>query len=100
MWDSNTFQTYLESINEGHKWKDVIYPGMRQAIINVLQVAQDRVIDRKNTFELFGADFIIAYDFIPWLIEVNCSPTMERNTTVTKRLCKNVMEDTIKGKIC
>ena len=23
---------------------------------------------------------------------------MERNTTVTKRLCKEVMEDTIKGK--
>ena len=38
------------------------------------------------------------YSFIyVYQLEVNCSPTMERNTTVTKKLCKQVMEDTIKG---
>ena len=35
------------SIGEGDKWRKVIYPGMKQAIISVLQVSQDRVIDRK-----------------------------------------------------
>ena len=61
----------------------VIYPGMKQAIINVLLVAQDGIVDRKvntqnyhfnfklhkkNTFELYGADFMIAHDYNPWLV--------------------------------
>ncbi|XP_003383995.2 PREDICTED: tubulin monoglycylase TTLL3-like [Amphimedon queenslandica] len=96
MWDSNTFQSYLKSIGEGDKWRKVIYPGMKQAIISVLQVSQDRVIDRKNTFELYGADFMICANYKPWLIEINSSPTMEKSTAVTKKLCKQVMEDTIK----
>lgn len=96
MWDSDTFKTYLSEIGEGDKWVGEIYPGMRDAIIHVLQVSQDTIDDRKNTFELYGADFMITADFKPWLLEVNCSPTMERNTSVTKKLCKQVMEDTIK----
>lgn len=72
------------SIGEGDKWRKVIYPGMKQAIISVLQVSQDRVIDRKvlkfiivycfianitqNTFELYGADFMICADYKPWLV--------------------------------
>lgn len=36
-------------------------------------------------------------DYRPWLLEINSSPTLAQNTHVTKRLCQNVVEDTMKG---
>ncbi|KAL5515303.1 hypothetical protein EMCRGX_G000454 [Ephydatia muelleri] len=96
MWDSTTFQNYLNDRGEGDMWMSMVYPGMKQAIIHSLLVVQDEVEHRKNTFELFGADFMITEDFRPWLIEINCSPTMESSTMVTARMCREVLEDTVK----
>ena len=52
----------------------------------------------QSAFELYGADFMLGEDLSPWLIEINSSPSMCRNTRATVKLVDMVMEDTIKGK--
>ncbi|KAF3815154.1 hypothetical protein GH733_017430 [Mirounga leonina] len=96
MWTSTRFREYLRKRGRGAMWASVIYPAMKRAIANTMRVAQDHVEPRKNSFELYGADFILGRDFQPWLIEINSSPTMHASTPVTAQLCAQVQEDTIK----
>lgn len=55
---------------------------MIQAIINSMKSVQESIGQRKNTFELFGYDFMIDTKFNPWLIEINTSPSMECSTVI------------------
>jgi tubulin monoglycylase TTLL3/8 len=70
MWDCHTFQAYLKQIGKYEMWKERIYPGMQRAIIGTMLACQDNMDRRPNTFELYGADFMISEDFYPWLIEI------------------------------
>jgi tubulin monoglycylase TTLL3/8 len=98
MWTSSEFvENYLKRINCQNAWNDIIYPGMKNSIVCSMLSAQDIVEVRKNTFELYGADFMIDEELRPWLIEINCSPTMAHSTRVTERLCNDVLEDLCKG---
>lgn len=46
---------------------------------------------------MLGADFMLTEDYRPWLIEINSSPSMARNTRATALLVNRVLEDTVKG---
>ena len=48
---------------------------MSDIIIATLKSAQKSIEIRKNTFEIYGLDFIVDSDCKPWLIEINSSPT-------------------------
>lgn len=60
---------------------------------------QETMDKRQNSFELYGADFMLTEDFTPWLIEINSSPDLAPTTSVTARLCPQCLEDVIKGKL-
>ncbi|XP_066489745.1 protein monoglycylase TTLL8 [Tiliqua scincoides] len=96
MWTSSKFQEYLQKKGLSHVWHNIIYPSMKKILICTMRMAQDQIEPRRNSFELFGADFILGKDFKPWLIEINTSPTMYPSTPITSDLCAQVQEDTIK----
>lgn len=45
-----------------------------------LKSAEDMIQTRKNSFEMFGYDFMVDENLSPWLIEINCSPAMDYST--------------------
>lgn len=96
MWTSDQFKEWLEAEGDGDKWDSVIYPGMKEAVNLTCKAAQEKVWQRKGSFELFGADFIIDADFRPWLIEINTSPSLDKSTPATSDLVSNTLEDLLK----
>lgn len=59
MWSGDQFETYLSSQGRGGQWETVVVPEMKAALIHALQTTQDVIESRKNSFELYGADFML-----------------------------------------
>lgn len=97
MWDSDQFQNYLISIGETNTWRRKIYPGMMKSFIAALLSVQDEMKLTKNSFELYGCDYVITDDFVPYLIEINATPDLSHTTEVTRKICPAVLEDLVKG---
>ncbi|KAJ8726163.1 hypothetical protein PYW07_000861 [Mythimna separata] len=96
MWDCHTFKAYLRQIGKYELWEEKIYPGIKQCLIGAMLACQETMDKRQNSFELYGADFMLTEDFTPWLIEINSSPDLAPTTSVTARLCPQCLEDVIK----
>lgn len=97
MWDTATFCEWLEQRGATDAWKQRIYPGMQRALIGAMLASQDLMDRRSNTFELFGADFMLTEDYQPWLLEINASPDLAASTGVTSRMCPQCLDDLVKG---
>lgn len=74
---------------------------MEEIIISSLMCVVESIQHRKNSYELYGYDFMLAEGRDPerpevWLIEVNSSPACDYSTPVTTPLVKQMMEDTAK----
>lgn len=97
MWSQDQFIQHLhQQHNSQDSFVKKIQPMMKQAVMWSLMSVQDMIKGRKNSFELYGFDFLVDDNFKPWLLEVNSSPAMEYSTAVTERLVKMVLEDVVK----
>jgi len=70
---------------------------MSESIYAVLQAATDTSFYRDKTFQLFGADFLITDNFIPYLIEINSIPGLNPSTSVIANLVPMLLRDIVKG---
>lgn len=75
------FQEVLEMMT-GHRgyWKEELIPQLKTCIIQTLQAVEPNIVQRSESFEVYGFDFLIGEDLKPWLLEVNLSPACESRT--------------------
>ncbi|XP_019868067.1 tubulin glycylase 3B isoform X2 [Aethina tumida] len=97
MWTSQQFQDYLSNIGYPKAFKNSIYPAMKQCFTAAVLMLQNKM-DKKNlnSFELYGADYVVTEDFNAWLIEINSNPALFSSTPITRVMCPQVLEDVIK----
>lgn len=100
MWTSQQFQDYLSNIGYPKAFKNSIYPAMKQCFTAAVLMLQNKM-DKKNlnSFELYGADYVVTEDFNAWLIEINSNPALFSSTPITRVMCPQVLEDVIKGTV-
>jgi len=97
MWDSKAFAQFCRERTNGEDvFRTTTLPRMKEEILVVLRGATEFMLHRQNSFELYGADFMVDASFHPWLIEINSSPALGGTTSITKRLCRSVCEDAMK----
>ena len=70
MWHSEEFAEFLREKEGWDVWETRIKKKLRKIVIWSLQCAQDMVNHRKNSFELYGYDFMVDEDYNAWLIEI------------------------------
>ena len=97
MWDLKEFQNYLKSIDMCTVWADSIYPCMKKNFCASVIASTNDCDLQQNCFQLYGCDFMILDNFETVLLEINSCPDLSASTPITKRICADVMEDTIKG---
>lgn len=99
MWHVNTFALYLKETYKENIWEEKIFPRIKDIVVwSLLSVGN---LGRKNSFEVFGYDFMVDSQFKVWLIEVNSSPAMDYSTVIyiqpiTTQLVQQVLRDTMK----
>ena len=92
MWFSEELAVYLKQCGFGNVWEQKIIPAFRRILVETCLAGQDTADSRKNSFEIYGADFMLDERLNPWLIEINQGPTMSTSTTVSNELVNSLIE--------
>ncbi|XP_026686442.1 tubulin glycylase 3A-like isoform X3 [Diaphorina citri] len=98
MWDFKQLRDYFtKNMNLPRKW-DMIMKAMEESIVTIMRCAQSiNYIDlRKNSFQLFGADFLIHENYQPCLIEVNNGPGLSPTTSIIAKKTTELLTDMVK----
>lgn len=91
------YYSCFRTIGEKYVWDELIFPGMSESIYTVLQASMDASFYRPKSFHLFGADFVITQNYIPYLIEINSIPGLNPSTSIIANLVPTLLEDIVKG---
>ena len=71
-------------------------------IYNIIRITLNSVktklnfFGRKNSFEIFGYDFLIDSEFNPFLIEINTNPGFEESSPLIKMLVPRMIDDALR----
>jgi tubulin polyglutamylase TTLL5 len=80
-----------EGVDTKNMWKKVC-----DLCLKTLMVSEDSIPSQPNAFEVFGFDVIFDENLNAWLIEVNASPAMARETRLDEKIKEAMIHDTIK----
>ena len=77
--------------------KDII-PKIKNIIKFCFQSVKHKIngLNRNYTFEIFGFDFMIDYNFEPFLIEINMNPGLEESSPLIKMLIPRMLDDALR----
>ncbi|GMI14007.1 hypothetical protein TrVE_jg7440 [Triparma verrucosa] len=96
MWPASTFSDWIHSETGEDLWSTKILPRMKEIAKYSIMCAQDMVEHRKNSWELYGIDFMFDKEYEPWLIEINSSPACDYSTAVTESYVQRALPDILK----
>lgn len=96
------FQEVLEMITgKSNYWETELIPQLKSCILQTLQAVQSNMVQRPESFEVYGFDFLIGEDLKPWLLEVNLSPACESRTQwmsdMLERMASRLVELLLQG---
>lgn len=78
------------NINFDNIWNDI-----KKIILKSLMAVDDLIGFQPNCFEMYGYDILIDYKYKPWLIEINASPSMARETPMDVKVKTQLIQDII-----
>ena len=93
-WDLRSLKLYMiakygiEKVNES-------FEQIEDMIIRSLQSIEKKMIHDKHCFELYGYDVLFDSELRPWMIEVNCSPSLTATTPNDYKLKIDLVDDTL-----
>ena len=87
------FQDFVNFIGE-NEWKN-IHEKIKNAIICSFYAVHHNIMQRENSHELFGYDFMVDEDKNVYLIEVNASPNLDYKTNIMKEAVEKMVKDLI-----
>ena len=97
MLDFNDFSSYMRFRTGDEDYiRDRLHPKLKDIVRNSLSCASDTVDHRKNSWELYGFDFMIDDSLEPWLIEINSSPACDYSTQVTEVYVQKALVEVLK----
>eukprot|EP00930_Biecheleria_cincta_P033051 TRINITY_DN2289_c0_g2_i1.p1 TRINITY_DN2289_c0_g2~~TRINITY_DN2289_c0_g2_i1.p1 ORF type:complete len:1642 (-),score=322.61 TRINITY_DN2289_c0_g2_i1:205-5130(-) len=92
----------LELTGRGDYWEKEILPSVRNIVVETLRSAEGQLLQRAESFELFGFDLMVDEAMKVWLLEVNLSPGCEGRTPfleqMLERMSHRLIEVAVLGK--
>lgn len=81
--------------NGGPPTQAALWQDIAELVLKSLLCVEDEITPQCNSFEVYGYDVLIDADLRPWLIEVNASPAMARDTPLDCRVKEAMIRDTV-----
>merc|ERR1719163_211218 len=93
-WDMKNFKRYLVAV-AGIEAVNRLMTSIESIVIHSLLSVQKVMINDKHCFELYGYDILIDKHYVPWLVEVNASPSLTANTVSDYDMKYGMLDDVL-----
>ena len=95
MWNFTKLQNYLiDNGRANETWLNTDFiPQVQRSMAHIGRLTQSSFLQRSNTYELFGIDFILDDDLKLWFIECNSGPVLEGTSDEKEKFLVKMLTD-------